>query len=68
MPHKEPPEKREILYEIATHGSIFKVVAVDSLTGTEVTVQGPVSAGPEALKQVAKQKLKYVLNKKTEKS
>lgn len=57
-------ETREVLFELFPIGMLVKVVAVDSLTGTEVVIQGPASAGEAMLKQTALKKLKYVLDKK----
>jgi hypothetical protein len=48
-------------------GNIIKVVAVDSLTGIEVTMQGPATAGEAALRNAAARKLKYVLEKEQQK-
>ncbi|MDP2697856.1 hypothetical protein [Thalassospira sp.] len=55
--------QREIYFEIKQIGMYLRCTAIDSLTGTEVTVAGPVVRNPEQLKRVALQKLEYVLNK-----
>ena len=39
----------------------FRVVAIDQASGTEVTVVGPASAGPETLSRTAADKLRWVL-------
>lgn len=68
MPPQKPPEgSREILFEMFAMGNIMKVIAIDSLTGTEVSIQGPVTAGDAALKKTAMRKLQYVLEKKGKK-
>jgi hypothetical protein len=55
---------REIIIEFAPVGNIVKVSAMDVQTLTEVSVQGPASAGQEALKRNAIKRLEYVLKKK----
>ena len=55
--------EREIIYEFYTIGAVVKVTALDVATITEVSVQGPASAGEAALKQAAYNKLLYVLRK-----
>lgn len=45
-------------------GAVVRVSAIDVATGTEVTIQGPKSAGKQQLEQVALQKLRYVLARK----
>ncbi|OSQ42338.1 hypothetical protein [Thalassospira sp. MCCC 1A01428] len=54
---------REIFIEFKQVGQYLRCTAIDSATGQEVTVAGPVSRNPEQLKRVAVQKLEYVLNK-----
>ncbi|OSQ37871.1 DUF6898 family protein [Thalassospira mesophila] len=54
---------REIYIEFKQVGQYLRCTAIDSATGQEVTVAGPVSRNPEQLKRVAVQKLEYVLNK-----
>lgn len=54
---------REILYEMQKIGNVVKVTAIDSLTGTEVTIQGPASAPAALLQHNACRKLGYVLAK-----
>jgi hypothetical protein len=55
---------REVLFEFTAIGNSVKVSAVDTETLVEATIIGPVSAGEQALKQAAFQKLRYVLTKK----
>jgi len=53
----------EVLFEFVPQGRFVKVVAIDPISGVEVTVVGDRMAGPETLKRVAINKLKYVLRK-----
>ncbi len=55
---------REVLFEFSAVGNSVKVCAVDPKTLVEATIFGPVTAGEEALKHAAVQKLQYVLAKK----
>lgn len=55
---------REIIIEYHPFGHIVRVSAMDTATLTEITVQGPASAGEEALKRNALMRLEYVLKKK----
>ena len=57
---------REVLFEMTAIGNSVKVCAVDPVSGTEVALIGPVSAGEEALKLSAMRKLDYVMNKQKE--
>ena len=54
---------REVLYQMQQIGQTIKVVAIDSLTGTEVTIQGPASAPKHVLQQNARKKLEFVLTR-----
>ena len=51
-------DSREIYFEFTVIGSAVKVVAIDALTGTEVSVMGPASAAQADLERLALQKLK----------
>lgn len=53
----------EAILEIVQLGSILRVVAVDTVTGTEVSFQAPANTPRTALQQTALKKLAYVLNK-----
>lgn len=55
---------REIYIEFYRIGGIVKVTAMDTATLTEISIQGPPSAGEEALKRSAIQRLEYVMRKK----
>ena len=66
MTNNIPPSmnKREVIIEFANIGNIVKVSAMDSATLTEISIQGPKSAGEEVLKRNAIKRLEYVLRKK----
>ena len=49
---------REVYFEFTAIGSTVKVTAIDSTTGTEVTVVGPTAAAKSDLERLALQKLK----------
>lgn len=55
---------REIIIEFLPVGQIVKVSAIDTKTLTEISIQGPASAGKETLKANAIKRLEYVLKKK----
>jgi hypothetical protein len=55
---------REIIIEMSSIGSLVKVSAFDVATMTEVSIQGPASAGQEMLKKNALNRLEYVMKKK----
>ena len=59
-----PLKGREVLLEIVPMGSIVKVTAFDSQSLTEISIQGPASAGEATLKYNALRRLHYVLKKK----
>jgi hypothetical protein len=48
---------REVYFEFTAIGNAVKVVAIDSLTGIEVSAMGPASASQADLQQLAVQKL-----------
>lgn len=53
----------EVLMEFHRIGSYMKAVAIDPVTGTEVSVVGPATGGQEMLRRTAINKLRYVLQK-----
>ena len=55
---------REVLIEILIVGLHAKVSAIDSATGTEVSITGPASAPRAALKAAAVKRLEFVLKRK----
>jgi len=63
MPERLSKGGREILIEIVTIGAYAKVVAIDSATGTEISVTGPAHANRSTLEAAAVRKLQFVLNK-----
>jgi len=56
---------REVYIEIVTLGAFAKVTAIDSATGTEVSVTGPSNASRASLEAAAIAKLQFVLKKKS---
>jgi hypothetical protein len=54
---------REVLFEFHAIGPYMKVVAVDAATGTEISVQCPVTAGEMVFQRQALARLEYVLRK-----
>jgi hypothetical protein len=63
MSHRLSKGGREILIEIVTIGAYAKVAAIDSATGTEVSITGPADADRTTLEVAAIRKLQFVLNK-----
>lgn len=55
---------REVIIEFYPVGQYVKVSAMDAKTLTEISIQGPASAGEETLKRNALKRLEYVLKKK----
>jgi len=60
-----PAKGNEIFVEFIMQGAVVKVTAIESKTGTEVSIVGPANASRTALQEAAVRKLQYVLNKKT---
>lgn len=58
------PQRGGYIVEFIQMGAYVKVTAIDPLTGKEVSMVGDPNAGNERLKELAVQKLEYVLNKK----
>jgi hypothetical protein len=56
-------ESREVYFEFTAIGASVKVVAIDAITGTEVSVIGPANAAQSDLKRLALGKLKLKLAK-----
>jgi len=56
-------EEREIIFEFVQIGNALKVTAVDTATGTEVSMVGDPAASETTLKRLALQKLDYVMAK-----
>ena len=55
--------ERDVYFEFIAVGSTMRVSAIDSVTGTEVVVMGPVNAAKADLERLALQKLKARLNR-----
>ena len=56
---------REVFIEIVTLGAFAKATAIDSASGTEVSVTGPATAPRASLDAAAVNKLEFVLRKKS---
>lgn len=54
---------REIIIEFYPVGQFVKVMAMDTRTLTEISIQGPANAGEALLKRNALKRLEYVLRK-----
>jgi len=54
-------ERREVIFEFVRVGHAVKVSAVDTATGTEVSIVGDPTVGEAVLKRLAERKLDYVL-------
>jgi hypothetical protein len=65
MPKLRTGDGREILIEIVTLGAFAKVTAIDSATGTEVSLTGPSHASRASLEAAAIGKLQFVMKKKS---
>jgi hypothetical protein len=55
--------KSEVLIEFIVQGNAVKVTAIDSATGVEASIMGPVKGSRDALAEAAARKLKYLLQK-----
>lgn len=55
---------REVYFELYAVGESMKVSAVDSATGTEVSIVGPAKLPQAELERVALNKLNYVMKQK----
>jgi hypothetical protein len=58
--------EREVIFEFLRVGAALKVTAVDAATGTEASIVGDPRASQEILCRLARQKLAYVLSKKSD--
>jgi hypothetical protein len=63
MPTRLSKGGREIFIEIVVVGAYAKVSAIDSVTGTEISITGPADADRSTLEAAAVRKLQFVLNK-----
>jgi hypothetical protein len=59
-----PLRNREIIIEFHPVGNVVKVSAMDVKTMTEISIQGPATAGETTLKLNALRRLEYVMKKK----
>lgn len=56
----------EVLFQLQRVGGSVRVVAIDPITGTEVTMVAPPSGELEGVKRIAARKLAYVIAKRRE--
>jgi hypothetical protein len=54
-----------ILLEIMRVGNVQKIIAVDEVSGTEVSFMAPVSASRLEIERLARAKVAYVIRRKT---
>lgn len=54
---RDPLQGRDIIFEFITLGDSVRVAAVDTVTGEEVVVAGPIGASQTDLERVAARKL-----------
>ena len=54
----------EVLFQLQRVGRVLRVIAIDPLTGTEVTMVAPHTGEIEGVKRIAARKLAYVLAKR----
>ena len=66
MPARRSDGGREVLIEITTVGAYAKVAAIDTATGTEISITGPANADRASLEAAAIKKLEYVLAKNSQ--
>lgn len=57
------PKDADILFEFRRVGGSVKVSAIDPVSGREVSIVGPASAGEKVLAENAAKKLRYVLSR-----
>ena len=57
----------EVLFQFQRVGASLRVVAIDPITGTEVTMVAPPTGELEGVKRIAARKLAYVISRNKEK-
>ncbi len=63
MVKKKEISENSVLFEMHPLGNAVKVVAIDQISGTEVSVVVPKGTAPFTMKAQAFRKLVYVINK-----
>ena len=63
MPGQRAGAGRDVFIEVVTLGTYAKVTAIDSATGTEVSVTCPANAPRASMDAAALNQLEYVLKK-----
>lgn len=59
----EKLQGREVIFEFQQVGNVMRVMAMDTATATEITIQCPLNAGEAVWKKNALLRLEYVLKK-----
>lgn len=59
-----PVEEHGVIFEMIAVGRYVKVSAIDTRTGTEVSIVGDPQRGEHALRETALRKLRYVMAKR----
>ncbi len=63
MAKKKEISQNSVLFELHPFGNAVKVVAIDQISGTEVSIVVPKGTAPFTMKAQAFRKLVYVINK-----
>lgn len=63
MSRRDPSGEREIIFEFQSLGEIVRVAAIDTATGEEVVIQGPVNTPRSELERIVTRKLMRRLEK-----
>ncbi len=61
-------ERREVIFEFIQAGNCIKVIAIDVVTGLEVSIMGPKTATQKHLQNTALSKLNYQLHRQNSRS
>jgi hypothetical protein len=67
VPGPDPSGLGEVYFEFVAIGTSVKVIAIDAVTGTEISVIGPVGAAQADLQRLALGKLKARLAREARK-
>jgi len=63
-----PSDGHGVIFEMIAIGRYVKVTAVDTRSGIEASIVGDPRRGEKALREAARRKLRYVLEKKAGRS
>ena len=59
-----PFRNREVIFEIAPLGNVARVVAIDTQTMTEISIQCPLNTPQSLMKSNALKRLEFVMRKR----